>query len=314
VSAIRIEDLHKHYGAVHALDGLTLTVQPGTVFGFLGPNGAGKSTTIRLLTGLAHPTAGQAWVAGENISRSQRVAARVGYLPEDPNFYTWMTPAELLDHVGRVFGLDAAQRKARSGELLEQVGLAGVRKRRIGGFSRGMRQRLGLAQAMVNRPEVLFLDEPVSALDPAGRKEVLGMIEGLRGQCTVFMSTHILADVERVCDRVGIINKGKLVVEANQAELIASTSLPAFELEVDPDDAPTLAAWLGGMQSQPWLSSISLGNGGSIARLVVKDVTAARRELLPLALGAGLSLRRYEIVTPSLEDIFLRLVGQEEQA
>ena len=177
-----------------------------------------------------------------------------------------------------------------------------------------MRQRLGLAQALVNRPEVLFLDEPVSALDPAGRKEVLEMIEGLRGQCTVFMSTHILADVERVCDTVGIINQGKLVVEARQDELLARYTLPAFELEVDPETAPALDAWVDGLQSQPWLSSISLVDGGSVARLVVKDVAAARRALLPLARGAGLALRRYEIVTPSLEDIFLRLVGQEEQA
>lgn len=313
MSAIQIEDLHKHYGAVHALDGLTLTVQSGTVFGFLGPNGAGKSTTIRLLTGLAHPSSGRAWVAGEDIAHSQRVAARVGYLPEDPNFYPWMTPAELLDHVGRIFNLGSAQRKARAAELLELVGLASVRKRRIGGFSRGMRQRMGLAQALVNRPEVLFLDEPVSALDPAGRKEVLNLIEGLRGQCTVFMSTHILADVERVCDRVGILNRGKLVVEANQTELLASYSVPAFEIEVDPDCAPALSAWLEGLRAHPWLTSAALTNGGSAARLVVQDLETARRDLLSLAVEAGLRLRRYEIVTPSLEDIFLRLVGPEEQ-
>jgi len=313
MSSIRIEELRKYYGAVRALDGLTLNVEPGTVFGFLGPNGAGKSTTIRLLTGLAHPTGGRAWVAGVEIAQHRNAAARIGYLPEDPAFYTWMTPLELLEHVGRVFGMRAAQAKARGLELLEQVDLAGVRKRRIGGFSRGMRQRLGLAQALVNQPEVLFLDEPISALDPAGRKEVLEMIERLRGQCTVFMSTHILADVERVCDRVGIINKGKLVVEANQTELLNRYSLPAFELEVDPASATAFTAWLEGLRAKPWLKSITLLNGGSAARLLVEDVSAARGELLPLALQAGLNLRRYEVATPSLEDIFLRLVGAEAQ-
>lgn len=313
MSAVRLEALRKHYGAVRALDGLTLTVQPGTVFGFLGPNGAGKTTTIRLLTGLARPSGGRAWVAGQEVTASGKTSTRTGCLAEDPAFYPWMTPADLLDHVGRVFALNAAQRKARCDELLEQVGLASVSRRRIGGFSRGMRQRLGLAQALVNRPEVLFLDEPVSALDPAGRKEVLNLIESLRGQCTVFMSTHILADVERVCDRVGIINQGKLVIEASQAELRASTSIPAFEIEVDAESAAAFGTWLEGLREAAWLQSVAVNRENSTARLVVNDLESARRELLPALAQSGLNLRRYEVVTPSLEDIFLRLVGEEVQ-
>jgi ABC-2 type transport system ATP-binding protein len=311
MSAIRIEALHKHYGQVHALDGLTLTVEPNTVFGFLGPNGAGKTTTIRLLTGLARPNAGQAWVAGVEITDSQNVAARIGYLPEEPAFYSWMTPVEFIDHVGRIFALSAVDRKRRTAELLEQVGLAQVGKRHIGGFSRGMRQRLGIAQALVNRPEVLFLDEPVSALDPAGRKEVLELIDRLRGTCTVFMSTHILADVERVCDTVGIIDHGKLVVEAKQDELLAQYTVPAFELECEPGATADFQAWINSLPSQPWASSVVIN--GSSARVVVKDVAIARQELLSQACRQSLPLRRYEVVTPSLEDIFLRLVGEEEK-
>ena len=307
MSAVRIEALHKHYGAVRALDGLTLTVEEKTIFGFLGPNGAGKSTTLRLLTGLAHPTSGQAWVAGCEISDSQKVAARIGYLPEEPAFYAWMTPVEFLEHVGSLFGLSGAERKRRTLELLEQVGLAQVKKRRIGGFSRGMRQRLGLAQALVNRPEVLFLDEPVSALDPAGRKEVLDMIERLRGASTVFMSTHILADVERVCDSVGIIDHGKLVVEARQSELLAQYTIPAFELECEPADRAAFESWVKNLPSQPWASTAVLN--GDVARIIVKDMAVAQVELLAQAAQSRLRLRRYEVVTPSLEDIFLRLVG-----
>jgi ABC-2 type transport system ATP-binding protein len=195
MSAIRTTDLRKAYGQVRALDGLTLNVEPGAIYGFLGPNGAGKTTTLRLLTGLAKPDSGEAWVGGVNIKDHQHLPRLIGYLPEEPSFYNWMTPSEYLNFVGRVFDLPSNQLKNRVTELLENVGLATVKNRRIGGFSRGMRQRLGLAQALLNQPDVLLLDEPVSALDPAGRKEVLGLIQNLQGKCTVFMSTHILADV-----------------------------------------------------------------------------------------------------------------------
>jgi ABC-2 type transport system ATP-binding protein len=310
MSAIRTENLRKDFGQVHAVDGLNLTVEPGMIFGFLGPNGAGKTTTIRLLTGLAKPSAGKGWVADMAITNNGKVAAHIGYLPEDPAFYTWMTPSEFLDHAGRLFGYTAAKRKARTQALLEQVGLSQVAKRRIGGFSRGMRQRLGLAQALVNQPEVLFLDEPASALDPAGRKEVLEMISSLRGQCTVFMSTHILADVERVCDTVGIINHGKLVVEAPQAELLSRYTVPAFDLECEIGAEEPFKAWLESLKAQGWISSVVQMTAVS-AHIVVKDIGVARQALLAGAVQAGLPLRRYEIVTPSLEDIFLKLVGEE---
>ena len=307
-TAIRIENLKKYYGSVHALDDLTLTVEPGQVFGFLGPNGAGKSTTIRLLTGMARPTGGKAWVAGEEITNRRDVARHIGYLPEEPAFYTWMTPMEFLDHVGRIFGMGEAARKQRVAKLLELVGLAQVRKRRIGGFSRGMRQRLGLAQALVNKPEVLFLDEPASALDPAGRKEVLDLITALRGTCTVFMSTHILADVERVCDTIGIINQGKLIVEARQDDLLARYTLPAFELEAEPQSKDAFATWQGMLKTLPWVTSVAPQNDLT-ARVIVSDMAQAHKELLASTVSAGLVLRRYEIMTPSLEDVFLRLVN-----
>jgi ABC-2 type transport system ATP-binding protein len=187
------------------------------------------------------------------------------------------------------------------------TGLAQVRKRRIGGFSRGMRQRLGLAQALVNRPEVLFLDEPVSALDPAGRKEVLEMIEGLRRKCTVFMSTHILADVERVCDVVGIIAKGKMLVQSPREALLERYAVPAFEVEAD--DRPALANWGESLKRLPWVTSVTSQNG--TLRILVKDVKTAKAALLVGAVGAGLVLNRYEEIRPSLEDVFLQLVGSE---
>ncbi|MGD2251726.1 MAG: ABC transporter ATP-binding protein [Anaerolineales bacterium] len=309
MAAIRVEDLQKSFGQVRALDGLDLAVEAGTVYGFLGPNGAGKTTTIRVLTGLAHANAGRAWVAGEEITaKGSGVAGRIGYLPEEPTFYTWMTPPEFLDHVGRVFGLAPGERAARTAELLELVGLAQVGKRRIGGFSRGMRQRLGLAQALVNRPEVLFLDEAVSALDPAGRKDVLALIERLRDQCTVFMSTHILADVERVCDTIGIINHGKLVIQEGREALLARYAIPALEVEADNNQQPELNRWAKELRRKRWVRSVSIE--GPKARVTVEDMEAAKRELMPSAVEAGLVLRRYEMLRPSLEDVFLRLVGE----
>ena len=311
--AIRIEGLRRHYGAVRALDGLDLTVPEGAVFGFLGPNGAGKTTTIRILTGLARATDGRAWVAGIEVGKDREALARhIGVLPEEPAFYPWMTPREYLDYVGRVFGLPAPERRQRVDELLALVVLEEVAKRHIGGFSRGMRQRLGIAQALVNRPAVLFLDEPVSALDPAGRREVLALIEGLRGQCTVFMSSHILADVERVCDSVGIIARGRLVTEAPRDELLARYAVPAFDLECDNGCGEALRAWADATRAEPWVASVALS--GTTAHVVVSDTEQAKRSLLPSALAAGLIVSRYETVRPSLEDVFMRLVGEPEGA
>jgi len=311
MSTIRIEGLHKHYGAVHALDGVNLEVAPGSVFGFMGPNGAGKTTAIRILTGLAKPSAGRAWVAGVEIGTGdRRLPQEIGYLPEEPTFYTWMNPREFLDHVGRLFNLTSLQRKTRTMELLALVGLVEVSKRRIGGFSRGMRQRLGLAQALVKHPKVLFLDEPVSALDPAGRRGILELITNLKGESTVFMSTHILADVERVCDTVGIINHGKMVTVARQDELMGQYNLPIFEIESVPGAEVALQSWTDSIKYFSWVETTSVS--GHVARIQVKDLEAARVGLLRSIVQTGLVINRIEAVRPTLEDVFLRLVGEKE--
>jgi ABC-2 type transport system ATP-binding protein len=307
--AIQIEGLVKTFGDVRALDGLTLGVEAGSVFGFLGPNGAGKTTALRILTGLARATAGRAWVDGVQVTADPHGAARhVGYLPQDPAFYPWMTGQELLDHVGRIFGLPARERQARTRELLALSGLTRAARRRVGGYSGGMRQRLGIAQALVNRPSVLLLDEPVSSLDPLGRKELLELIEHLRGHCTVLMSTHILADVERVCDTVGIIDHGRLVTQAPQAQLLARYAVPAFEVETEDALAPRLTDWAAALQELPWVASALLKD--HTARVVVKDVATAKRELPASALQSGIVLVRYEMVRPSLEDVFMQLVDE----
>lgn len=310
MSAICIENLVKTYGAVRALDGLSLEVEQGSIFGFLGPNGAGKTTTIRILTGLAHPSSGHASVAGVEIGHNGALARRIGYLPEEPAFYGWMKAQEFLEYIGQLFGLSAAARRKRAEELLEKVGLWDVRKRRIRGFSRGMRQRLGIAQALVNQPEVLFLDEPASALDPAGRRDVLELIAGLRGQCTVFMSTHILADVERVCDTVGIIHKGRMLRVARQEELTTAYALPVFRVDVAGNGNQPLAAWAEKIGQEAMVEQVQVD--GNAIRIRVRDVENARGWLLHALADSGLAVERFEAVKPSLEEVFLNLVNNEE--
>ncbi len=309
-SAIRCEGLVKRYGRVLALAGLDLSVPQGSVFGFLGPNGAGKTTTIRLLTGLAEATAGRAWVAGVDVARGGvALRQRIGYLEQQPRFYGWMRGRELLTFVGQLFGLDGRELRARVEEVLEQVGLADAAERRVGGYSGGMRQRLGLAQALINRPEVLFLDEPVSALDPAGRRDILEIIAGLRGRATVFMSTHILADVERVCDRVAIIDAGRLVAEASVAELQARYARPVFLLEPEPGQAGAVTALVAELRAQPWAAGVTEADG--VVRVAAREPERAGQEILALVVGRGMALARFERARPSLEDIFLHLVGEE---
>lgn len=310
--AIRCEGLSKTYGQVVALQDLDLAVEVGTVFGFLGPNGAGKTTTIRLLVGLARPTRGRGWVAGHEVTADAKAARRlVGYLPEEPTFYSWMTGAEFLDYVGQLFGLAGTERRKQVDELLELAGLREAGHRRIGGYSKGMRQRLGLAQALINHPPVLILDEPASALDPQGRRNVLTLIERLREQATVFMSSHILSDVERVCDRVAIIDRGQLVVEADRESLQNRYAPPVFELAWDAGDneQTRVTDFVRLLEGVPWVSQVE--RQARALRVHVNDRAQARRELLSLVAQSGLVLSRYELARPTLEDVFLRLVNGE---
>jgi ABC-2 type transport system ATP-binding protein len=316
--AIRCSGLTRRYGSVLALDGLDLEVPTHSVFGFLGPNGAGKTTTIKILAGLIHATAGEAWLAGHRISPDDIASRRlVGYLPEEPAFYGWMTGVEYLTYAGRLLGL-GSETPARADELLALVDLAEAGGRRVGGYSRGMRQRLGIAGALVARPAVLLLDEPTSALDPLGRRDILALIERLSGETTVFISTHILADVERICDQVAIIARGHLLAQADQAALRSRYAAPLFEIELAPETGG-LPALEETLRTRPWVADVSLLEGstpastsGAILRVTAGDEAAARRELPALLGGLGETLLRYEQVRPTLEDVFARLVEQGE--
>jgi len=307
-TAVHCERLVKRFGEVVALDGLYLDVPSGVVFGFLGPNGSGKTTTIRLLTGLDTPTSGTATVAGMDMARSGPSARqRIGYMPQQPQFYGWMRGRELLEFVGETFGFRGKALRTRVDEMLELTGLTDAAKRRVSGYSGGMKQRLGLAQALINEPEIVFLDEPASALDPAGRRDVLDIIASLRGRTTVFMSTHILADVERVCDVVAIVNQGRLVVDAPLAELQAQYAQPIFLLEPEPGQGAHVASLIEALGNQPWVSSVTVEHNE--IRVMASDPELAIHKILPLVADKEVALSRMERARPDLEDIFLRLVG-----
>jgi ABC-2 type transport system ATP-binding protein len=308
-AAITTTGLTKRYGGgLVALDHLNLTVPAGSIFGFLGPNGAGKTTTLRLLTGLAVATDGTGTVAGVRIGGTGGELARnIGYLDQDPRFYAWMKGHELLDMVAELHGLHGWDKKQRVNEVLEIVGLTDAARRRIGGYSGGMRQRLGIGQALINQPRVLFLDEPVSSLDPEGRRDVLEIISGLRGIATVFMSTHILNDVERVCDRVAILNLGHLVVEGPIDELLDSYAQPIYELEPEPRQDGAIDKLADAVKGQPWTERVQ--TTPDTVRVFVKDPKIAGPAILPLVVASGVRLVRYERARPSLEDVFLRLVA-----
>lgn len=302
--AIETINLTKNFHSFKAVDDLCLQVPQGSVYGFLGPNGAGKTTTIKMLTGLSKPTSGTIKIQGKEVRfGSLRNREDVGYLPDVPNFYDWMRPNEYLVFLGELFSMDRNSLNKRIEFLLELVELKGVNKK-IGGFSRGMKQRLGIAQALINEPKVLLLDEPTSALDPIGRKEVMDIIKQLTEKVTVFFSTHILSDIERVCDRVVILNSGKALIEDSIPNLRQKYSKPAVLLEVEYENKNRILIEILGKQK--WVESIS---GDEEIKIFVNNLSDAQHGITGILNDMHVALKKFTILEPSLEDIFLKVVS-----
>jgi ABC-2 type transport system ATP-binding protein len=305
---IRTSGLSKRYGDVDALDRLNLTVPRNSIFGFLGPNGAGKTTAIKLLLGLSRPTGGQATLFDmDSVRDSLAIRARVGYLAQDPRFYPHLTAREVLLFTARFFYRGpAAAISARIDETLDMVGLADKADRPTKGFSGGERQRLGIAQAQINHPDLLILDEPAAALDPVGRRDVLEVMERLRAHTTIFYSTHILDDVERVSDHVAILDHGRLVACAPTVELLDGDTA-SYELTIRGDEQPVTQV----LVAQPWVTDVTaVPQNGSVTLLVsVTDDDAAESRLLRLVLGSDdVVVTAFGRTQSKLEDVFLHLV------
>jgi ABC-2 type transport system ATP-binding protein len=313
--AISTAALTKHYPGVAALSNLTLDVPAGSIYGFLGPNGAGKSTAIKMLAGLTRPTSGTASVAGIPITAGDHYRREVGYLAQEPKFYHWMTGRETLRFVTSLYPPERRSDDKAISAILARVGLADTADRKAGTYSGGMRQRLGIAQALVGRPSVLLLDEPVSSLDPIGRKEVLELMKELKGETTVFYSTHILDDVERVSDFVAILDEGKLIRAEPTAQLLASFTKNRLSVVLSGANETTIDA----LKAMPGVASVDVGKHAGDLYAYVLTVepdkgTAVQRAITRYAAQNDLTVTENHVVTLGLEDVFLRLVHTKEHA
>jgi len=309
MTAVCSKQLVKRYKDVMAVDGLDLSVPKGAVYGFLGPNGAGKTTTLKLLAGLIRPTSGSIEIFGEEVFfGSIRNRKDIGFLPDVPGFYEWMSAYEYLDFCGRLFSIPRHDLEKRIKDLLGLVGLSDTGKKKTGGFSRGMKQRLGIAQALINDPGIVLLDEPVSALDPIGRKEVMDIITELAGKVTVFFSTHVLADVERVCDRVIIINKGRAVLEDTIGNIKGMAPTRQIEIELFNKSTTSLVE---DIRRCEWLDDMETADHKKI-KLLVSDIERASLELPGLIYKANVSLKKFNVQEPTLEDIFIKAVNSNQ--
>ncbi len=310
---IETHNLSKSYKDIQALKELDLSVQQHSIFGFLGPNGAGKTTTIKLLLALSRPTGGSGKIFGYDIQRENAsIRKRVGYLAQDPRYYEHMTARETLRFTARFFYSGPAPTiEKRVEETLELVGLADKADRPIKGFSGGERQRLGIAQAQVNYPDLLILDEPAASLDPQGRHDVLEVMERLRKHTTIFYSTHILADVQRVSDTVAILDHGKLISQAPIEELLNANSAPVFTIGLR---GQTEKARLR-LASLPWVTGIQARtvNNHVNWEVTVSEEGQAEAQLLPQVLSGGeVTVLEFGHRKVDLEDIFLALTEGEK--
>ena len=314
-ASIRTAGLTKHYPGVKALTDLTLEVPTGSIYGFLGPNGAGKTTALKMLAGLTRPTSGTASVAGIPIEAGAAYRQSVGYLGQEPRFYGWMSGRETVEYVGSLYPPTARPNKARVQEVIDLVGLADAADRLARTYSGGMRQRLGIAQALVARPAVLLLDEPVSALDPIGRREVLDLMEAIKGEVTVFYSTHILDDVERVSDHVAILDHGQLVRAEPTAELLASFTRDRMRVVLGfatEATAVTLAA-IPGVRAVT-ATAHEADTRTYDLRIDPRYSADVQRAVTRLAADNDLTVIDNSVVREGLEDVFMRLVDTKERA
>jgi ABC-2 type transport system ATP-binding protein len=313
-AVIQTNGLSKSYGDVYALKPIDLIVPKHAILGFLGPNGAGKTTLIKLLLGLIRPSSGSATVFDQDIvADSVEIRSRVGYLPQEPRFYEFMTARQTLDFTAKFF-FSGPQHAIdqRVDEMLKLVGLSDKADRPVKGFSGGERQRLGIAQAQVNYPDLLILDEPAAALDPLGRRDVLAVMERLRQHTTIFYSTHILDDVQQVSDTVAILNKGELVAFGDIDTLINDGQGIVYTMDVQGDVARAEAL----VTAQNWVASVEAVPQGSSTqmRVTVTDETAAQTQLLRLLMSdEALVVSNFGRKTIKLEDIFVTIVegGQD---
>ncbi|MDO4542535.1 MAG: ABC transporter ATP-binding protein [Bacillota bacterium] len=300
MAALSLRDISKAFGAAQVIENLSLDLADRGVFGFIGKNGAGKTTTMKLILGLLALDKGEIYVCGERVRYGETPTNKyIGYLPDVPEFYGFMTAAEYLILCGKIRGLKAWEAKVRAEEALSFTGLEEAADRRIKGFSRGMKQRLGIAQALIHRPKILICDEPTSALDPAGRKEILDILAALGNEATVLFSSHILGDVERICQNITLIHKGKIVLSGSREELKAKRGADGFELEFSHDREAKAA--LNILSRSHSLQGSVLALAGDERDMAAAIERLKTEEVFP---------RRAEMREPTLESLFMEATAE----
>ncbi len=305
---LRIENLEKSFGDKKVLRGVNLNVPPKKVFGFVGKNGAGKTTTMKLVLGLMTANTGEIFVNGEKVTYGNTKTNRfIGYLPDVPEYYSFMTPKEYLSFCGEITKMDRKEIRTRSEELLKLVGL-GEEKHRIKGFSRGMKQRLGIAQALLNRPKLLICDEPTSALDPLGRKEILDILVAAKEETTILFSTHILSDVEHICDEMALLNEGKIIMQGSIDEVKSKRRGNALEIQLErKEDSDSLYRFICEKTKAQ-----KAGSAGKTERNGSNNIILKEASLLPYTLNFiadnNIPFIKIEKQESTLEDIFLEAI------
>lgn len=306
---LTVNNLKKSFGSKTVLNGLTFSIPKNSIFGFVGQNGAGKTTTMKIILGLLKPDCGEILVNGEPVVYGNTPTNRlIGYLPDVPEFYSFMTPLEYLQFCGEITGLSGKECRNRSEELLERVGLSDER-RRIKGFSRGMKQRLGIAQALMGKPQFLICDEPTSALDPIGRKEILDILSASKKETTILFSTHILSDVERICDHIVFLNQGRLALSGTISEIRKKKSAEGVEVVLQKRQETA--------KIQRILSSGSDGLPFSVNQIDDYTVRIHGKQddlfnrIMQVLINSGLAVERVERCENTLEDLFMEVIENE---
>ena len=301
---LRLENVTKKYGNMTVIDDLSFTLSVGSLFGFVGKNGAGKTTTMKMICGFLKPSSGSIYVCGEKVSYGDTKTNRfIGYLPDVPSYYSYMTPMQYLTLCGRICGLKKKELSIKAAEMLKTVGLEKA-DRKIGGFSRGMKQRLGIAQALLNNPRLLICDEPTSALDPIGRKEVLEILDVIKERTTVLFSTHILSDVERICDAIGVINGGKFALKGNLKEIRGKYNIDSVKLELE--NCSGLSELADKVRKLSYVSNVTAENSQMTVKL--NNIDESKNMLLEFLLSNNVSLRNFQVMEHSLENLILEAI------
>jgi len=301
---LKLEHVKKNFGGLPVIQDLSFSVSESSVFGLIGKNGAGKTTTMKMLLGFLKSDAGEIKVCGEKVAYGDtRTNRHVGYLPDVPEFYSYMTPVEYLRLCGEISGQKPRPIRKKTEELLALVGLENS-NRKISGFSRGMKQRLGIAQALMNEPRLLICDEPTSALDPVGRKEILDILSIAGKQTAILISTHILSDVERLCDHIGILDDGKLVLQGKLSDI--KNSYRHSFLRIALADQDSVAVLAGKLANLPFVSAVEAKENSLTVRL--EDMATEGLKILELLLREQVFVLKYEVLEPSLEDVFLEVI------